>query len=98
MKPVASGIYIKKDGIFIVIARFVIVTSAGARISYGIRMQTDAGHVDSLEPFSSPSAYSNCYNYIRMGKYIKGMYLRPIASGSGTCSGCTLIVLSLKAG
>lgn len=102
LKPVSSGVQILKPGIYIVIARFVISsTSSGSRVSYGIReFKSASDYMDSLDSTSSASSRTDTYVYIRIVKsYDAGTYLRPIASAAsgGTCAGCQLAVMSLKA-
>lgn len=102
LKPVGSGVQILKSGIYIVAARFVISsTSAGSRVSFGIReFKSVSDYMDSLDNTSSASSRTDGYTYIRITKsYDAGTYLRPIASvpGGGTCTGCSLMVMSLKA-
>lgn len=102
LKPVSSGVQILKPGIYIVIARFVISsTSSGSRVGYGIReFKSASDYMDSLDSTSSASSRTDTYVYIRIVKsYDAGTYLRPIASAAsgGTCAGCQLAVMSLKA-
>lgn len=103
LKPVSSGVLILKPGIYIVIARFIISsTSSGSRVGYGIReFKSASDYMDSMDNTSSASSRTDIYIYIRITKsYDANTYLRPIASAAsgGTCTGCSLTVLSLKAG
>jgi hypothetical protein len=100
-KPVSTGVHILKSGMYIVICRFAITTNDGGRIGYGIRAwKSDGDYADSSDANSSSSARNDTYIYIRAGHYNANTYLRPIASAAsgGTCTGCSLTVLSLKAG
>ena len=103
LKPLSSGVQILKSGVYIVVARFIISSaSAGARVNFGIReFKSTSDYMDSLDNVSSASSRTDTYVYIRIVKsYDAGTYLRPIVSAAsgGTCTGCSLTVLSLKAG
>lgn len=102
LKPLGSGVQILKSGAYIVVARFIISSaSAGARVNFGIReFKSTSDYMDSLDSTSSASNRTDTYVYIRIVKsYDAGTYLRPIVSAAsgGTCAGCQLAVMSLKA-
>lgn len=100
LTPGNTGIFIVKTGYYIVVCRFVLVVSAGGRIGYGVREYRSASdYSDSVDSYISVSNLSNTYTYIRAGRFTANAYLRPIVSsaGGGTCTGCNLSVISLKA-
>lgn len=101
LKPVDTGVLILKSGWYIVICRIVITTNDGGRIGYGLRSwKSTSDYVDSVDSNSSSSAQSDTYVYTRAGHFDANTYLRPIAfaADGGTCHGCNLTVVSLKAG
>lgn len=101
LKPIGQGIQILKAGLYIVIARFAIATTAAnSVINFGIRyFKSASDYLDAIDNTSSVSARTDRCYCIRAGHFDTGVLLRPIASvaGGGICSACTLAVISLKA-
>lgn len=101
LKPANSGIQIIKSGLYIVLGRFSITTPNGSgRCGCGIRSwKSESNYSDIVDTLTSSGNLNNTYSFIRIGYYEAGIYLRPIASArnGGTCDGCNLTVISLKA-
>lgn len=104
ISPKSSGIYIEKNCLLKVLCRITIKSEINKRIKIGNRkFITTSNYEDSVDGYVSPGIEfenSSTFYYYRIGKFNKGIYLRPIASVNNSinniCDSCNLTVLALK--
>lgn len=100
LKPVESGIYVKKTGIYLIIIRFAFTGCENNQLTYGHRNFLNAdNYVDSYDIDYCSHNQSFNRTQIRIGKVETGRYIRPIVGGSvnvGRCTAANITVLSVK--
>lgn len=100
LKPVESGVYIKKDGIYLIVIRFALSGCANNNLTYGHRQYISTNdYVDSFDYDYCDHSESFNRTQVRAMRLKAGYYLRPLIGGSvavGRCTAASMSVISIK--
>lgn len=100
LKPVESGIYVKRTGIYLIIIRFAFTGCENNQLTYGHRnfMSAD-NYVDSYDIDYCSHIQSFNRTQVRVARIEAGRYIRPLVGGSvntGRCTAANISILSIK--
>ncbi len=100
LKPVESGIYIKKTGLYLVCIRFAFSGCENNQLTYGHRNFISAdNYVDSYDIDYCSHIQSFNRTQVRVARIEAGRYIRPLVGGSvsaGRCTAANISILSIK--
>lgn len=100
LKAAASGIYIKKTGIYMVSVRFALAACGENLITYGFRAFVNTDNYDEvLERDYCTHTESINRTQIRMIQCAGGTHIRPIIAGSsatGRCTAASITITSIR--